>query len=73
MSSILSPKEQAQALFDSMKGFRVKHSHSLKCAINAVDEIIKQIIEIEFYRDTAMPSLLAYWEDVKKELKNFKK
>ncbi len=73
MSSILTPKEKAQALFDSMKGFRVKHSHSLKCANNAVDEILIELRVIEFFHEMYKLTLIKYWEDVKEELKNFKK
>lgn len=31
-----TPKEEADDLFNSMKGFRVKHSHSKKCAKVAI-------------------------------------
>lgn len=40
----MTPEEienKAKDLFNKMKGFRVKHSHSKKCAIIAVDEIIE--------------------------------
>jgi len=37
----MEPKEKAKELFDKMKGFRVKHFHSKRCALIAVDEILK--------------------------------
>jgi len=38
----MTPKERAKYLFDKMKGFRVKHSHSKKCAKIAVEEMLNQ-------------------------------
>lgn len=69
----LPPKEKALELFNSMKGFKVKHSHSLKCAIKAVDEIIAtdMLIDEDAYVET--PSYLAYWVQVKSELLVLKK
>ena len=69
----MTPKEKASELFNSMKGFRVKHSHSLKCATNTVDEILKEIKGIEFNHDLDVQNLTDYWDGVKVELENLKK
>lgn len=37
------PKEEAVELFNAMKGFRVKHTHSKKCAKVAVNRILDAI------------------------------
>lgn len=52
-------KELALELFTKMKGFRVKHSHSKKCAKICVDYILKN----EYH-----PTNEAFWNDVKKEI-----
>ena len=64
----IPPKDKAKELFDKMKGFRVKHSHSLKCAKIAVDEIINSVTMIE----EDVYEFAAYWIDVRKELDNLK-
>jgi len=66
-----TPKEKADELFKKMKGFRVKHSHSKKCAIVAVDEIIEQWEYIDTYISDLGGKLnpnLKYWQEVKSEL-----
>jgi len=40
----MTPKEKAQEIFDKMKGSRVKQTHSKRCAIIAVDEILKNFV-----------------------------
>jgi DNA repair ATPase RecN len=69
----MRPQEKASELFNSMKGFRVKHSHSLKCAIKAVDEMLKEIKGIEFNYDIDVQNLIDYWDEVNTELENLKK
>jgi len=57
-----TPKEKALEIFNSMKGFRVKHSHSKKCALNAVKLL-------QDYCDTQS---FSYWSDVEQELNKIK-
>jgi hypothetical protein len=57
----MTPKEKAKQLFDKMKGFRVKHSHSKKCALIAVDEILNAIEYLD--EDSEY-----FWEEVKQEI-----
>lgn len=63
----LTPKEKAKELFDKMKGFRVMHSHSIKCAKVAVREIIAQL------PNQSENHLYVYWNEVLTELNNLKK
>jgi hypothetical protein len=58
----MTPQEKAIEIFNSMKGFRVKHSHAKKCAINAVDLVLKSLSY----------SPHPYWLNVKEELKKIK-
>ena len=62
----MMPKEKAIELFNLMKGFRVKHSHSKKCARICVEQIIENNREtmsgIEYHQE------LNYWEEVKEEI-----
>lgn len=61
----MEPKDKAKELFTKMKGFRVMHSHSLKCAKVAVNEIINLC--------ASGLSETQYWNEVLKELDNLKK
>ncbi len=61
----MSPKEKAEELFQKMKGFRVKNSHSKKCALIAVEEIINSHYKLLGGVNT---SIYNYWEEVKQEL-----
>lgn len=56
----MTPKEKATQIFDSMKGFRVKHSHSKKCAKNAVELLISSAETFEQHKE--------YWNEVRKEI-----
>lgn len=60
----MNPKEKAKYLFDKMKGFRVKHSHSKKCARIAVEEILKTNEDTSKYGDI----FSRYWLEVLKEI-----
>lgn len=60
----MNPKEKAKYLFDKMKGFRVKHSHSKKCARIAVEEMIEQCEDANF------GGFGLYWNAVLKEIDN---
>ena len=58
----MTPQEKAMEIFNSMKGFRVKHSHAKKCAIKAV-QLVQERCDISEY---------AYWIHVVLELKEIK-
>lgn len=62
----MTPTEKAKDLFDKMKGFRVKHTHSKKCAIICVAEIVESINSISY--EEAIKDL-KYWTEVIKELR----
>ena len=67
----LTPQQQAEQLFDKMKGFRVKHSHSRKCAKIAVENIIATInlcIEQQEVAIDVLVGVRVYWRQVEKEL-----
>jgi hypothetical protein len=51
----MTPQEKAMEIFNSMKGFRVKHSHAKKCAINAVQLLIKHggVAEYKYWHRVA--------------------
>ena len=66
----MSPKEMAVQLFEQMKGFRVKHSHSKKCAKVAVDAIINANPRENPLNNDNPKSTIMYWMEVKKELEN---
>lgn len=63
----LTPKQKAKELFDKMKGFRILHSHSIKCAKVAVREIIAQ------EKHHVHHLWVEYWNQVLIELDNLKK
>jgi hypothetical protein len=63
----MTPKEKADELFNKMKGFRVKHTHSKKCALIAVEEIEKAI-DFDWIEIQNLESEHRYWEQVKEEL-----
>jgi len=60
----MTPKEKAKELFDKMKGFRVKHTHSKKCAKIAVDEILLH----EKENHSILDKITDYWQEVKTEI-----
>jgi len=75
----MTPKEKADELFNKMKGFRVKHTHSKKCALIAVEEILRLMdnvagIEGNNFRGTETNGYVTaqteeeYWLNVKIEL-----
>ena len=69
----MTPAEKALDLFTRMKGFRVKRSHSKKCAIVVVDEMISNDpcnVAIEI--DGKTYTWVEYWTEVKKELLKLK-
>ena len=70
----MKPKEKANELFTKMKGFRIMHSHSLKCAKVAVNEIINSGLlepQIKRHIGNVPPTIsqLEFWFEVLKELK----
>lgn len=58
----MTPQEKAIEIFNSMKGFRVKHSHAKKCALNAVKLVQKTCGVAEY----------DYWHRVESSLKMIK-
>jgi len=70
----MTPKEKAKELFNKYwiilksNPFKAKEQ-SVKCALITIDEIIKELIEVEFNYDLNLGSdLLPYWNDVKSEI-----
>jgi hypothetical protein len=75
----MTPKEKAIELVDkynnSIMSFlsdNMKYQNAIKCALIAVDEIIKTDILIDEEVFVMTPTYLAYWMEVKQELLNFK-
>ena len=66
----MTPKEKADQLFNKMKGFRVKHIHSKKCALIAVDEILKiqTMINDLPLSEIIMEAYPKFWKEVKTEI-----
>lgn len=62
----ITPKQDAEALFNSMKGFRVKHSHVRKCANIVCDTLINEYK----YKTDDLEFRLEHWQQVKIELAN---
>ncbi len=67
------PKEKAQEMYNSMKGFRVTNVHRKKCARVAIEKIIDNLVELsEMTSDVFIKGWLGTeagcWEDVKNEL-----
>ena len=68
---MLEPKEKAIELFNKFKLapigpiYFMHPQHSKKCAIIAVDEIIKQCWD---YRDIDLQASYDYWQEVKKQI-----
>jgi hypothetical protein len=61
----MTPKEKAQELLEkfAVGGWRKEHS------ISCVDEIIKELVDVEFnYNLDFHSDLLLYWNDVKTEI-----
>ena len=65
----MTPQEKAKGIFDKMKGFRVKHSHSKQCALISVDEILQAIDWHEFETPNVE---IDFWQEVKNELLKMK-
>lgn len=60
----MTPQEKAIEIFESMKGFRVKHSHAKKCAKNAATLVMSTHPLFTLER--------RYWEEVIEETKKIK-
>lgn len=64
-----TPSEEAINLFNSMKGFRVKHSHSKKCAKVCVQRIMKlECLTDEAWLNVPDEYKIQYWKEVLIEL-----
>jgi hypothetical protein len=75
----MTPKEKAIELVDkynnSIMSFlsdNMKYQNAIKCALIAVDEIIKTDMLIDEDTFVMKPSYLEYWMEVKQELLNLK-
>jgi hypothetical protein len=75
----MTPKDKAKELFDlfgttiaervDVDGFICNTEHIKKCALIAVDEIVKEIQCNEFDFQSNVPmSVYTYWKNVKKEI-----
>ena len=64
----MTPKEKPQELIDAMLGFQDEYHQylAIKCALIAVDEIIKNIISTP----TDYGASWTYWSQVKQEIEN---
>ena len=66
------PKTEASDLFNSLKGFRVKYSHTKKCAkicVNKILEAMPKTIAIDGYGPAQFKNPdIEYWEEVLNEL-----
>ncbi|MBO0323505.1 hypothetical protein J0X14_14445 [Muricauda sp. CAU 1633] len=62
----MEPKERAKEIYDKMKGFRVKNSHRKKCALVAVDIILKDVGAEDWLPDEELG--INYWQAVRKEI-----
>ena len=67
----MTPELKAKEIFNQMKGFRVKHSHSKKCALNLVREIISALALLGNY-SPEIKKEIAYWGDIENELLKMK-
>ena len=81
----MTAQEKAKEIYDKMKGFRVKNSHRKKCALIAVEEIIKSdnvenypklkphLNNLEFTSDYGFiaDEKDEYWQEVKTEIEKF--
>jgi hypothetical protein len=70
--NILSPKEKAEEIFNSMKGFRVKHSHSAKCGLVAIRLVIESSPSLPILGDAGYYAedihlSTDYWKEVEIE------
>jgi hypothetical protein len=70
----MTPKEKANDLLDKMYSVdfnddrddvSIDYFHAKKCALIAVDEIMKQCWE---YRDIDLQKSFDYWQEVKQEI-----
>ena len=64
----MTPKQKAKELFNKMYDFSIFEESAKKCALIAVDEIIK---EIDNNYDTLHSAdRKQYWKGIKKEIEN---
>lgn len=70
--NILPPKEKAEEIFNEMKGFRVKNSHSKKCGLFAIRLVLESspslpiLGDAGYYADDIALST-DYWKKVEEE------
>lgn len=67
----MTEKQEAVDLFTKMKGFRVKHTHSKKCALVAID--LAERILTEYGKDNDelqnMDDQFRWLDNIRKEIK----
>tara|TARA_R100000781_G_scaffold115008_1_gene88419 strand:- start:3740 stop:3961 length:222 start_codon:yes stop_codon:yes gene_type:complete len=70
----MTPEEQAKAIYESMRGFRVKTHHIKKCALACVQHIIDAYpTTVETFNNSKGLNVVHvdnrdYWNDVKTEI-----
>ena len=64
----MTPKQKAKELFNKMYDFSIFEESAKKCALIAVDEIIKEINDN--YDTLHSADRKQYWKGIKKEIKN---
>jgi hypothetical protein len=73
----LPPKEKADELATNMFNVQSKSpcswSEAIQCAQIAVDEILKELIELHDKFDIGISYKIEYWQEVKTELENYDK
>jgi hypothetical protein len=68
------PKDKAIELFNKMCDYKLDHSDAKRCALIAVDELIKyhddlmDVVRYELPSNIVAVIPYKYWEDVKKEI-----
>lgn len=70
ISTNTTPEKFAEDLFHKMKGFKVTHKHSKKCAIVAVNILIHDHAELAQY--TSDYTVLDFYQHVLTQLQNIK-
>jgi len=74
---VLAPKERAEEIFNQMKGFRVKHSHSKKCGLFAIRMLIESSPSLPILSDAGnycddISESTEYWKQVEIEFEKIK-
>lgn len=65
----MKPKEKAIELCDKMMQNTLTGDFAIKCALVAVDEIIKEAPKYEYGHPILVSNRIDYWNEVKQEIK----